>query len=357
MHDKRGRPLHFSVFSHSEQVRCGQLTSRTSGDSAPPPARHLRLSFALLIWTVDSHQGIIGILRQTFTPKVRYEMLNSRIPAGLVHCLKEVGETGIGYQVVSVQLRDGRTFDQVVTSEYCIIEVRGYKEIPFAAEDIASLSVNHRVLEFQKCFGDARQSQGGVCLGPQPNRGFSSTPAVTFSFPASYYIQSHDGRPTSGKKPSPPGAEERLLVEAAQADPSKFDALYELHFERIYFFIVSRVHDRAIAEDLTSEVFHEALANLSTYEWRGTPFSAWLFRIASNAIADQYKRSNREQQADDNTLTRLRPPLRILPQKSWSSSTATPFSLALSKSFPKFSAASSANALSKSAASKKSPNA
>lgn len=104
------------------------------------------------------------------------------------------------------------------------------------------------------------------------------------------------------KKPSPPGAEERLLVEAAQADPSKFDALYELHFERIYFFVVSRVHDRAIAEDLTSEVFHKALANLPSYEWRGTPFSAWLFRIASNSIADQYKRANREQQADDDVF-------------------------------------------------------
>ncbi|MGB8472835.1 MAG: sigma-70 family RNA polymerase sigma factor [Candidatus Acidiferrum sp.] len=104
------------------------------------------------------------------------------------------------------------------------------------------------------------------------------------------------------KKSSPSGAEERLLVEAAQADPSKFDALYELHFERIYFFILSRVHDRAIAEDLTSEVFHKALANLPSYEWRGTPFSAWLFRIASNAIADQYKRANREQQADDDTF-------------------------------------------------------
>lgn len=104
------------------------------------------------------------------------------------------------------------------------------------------------------------------------------------------------------KKPSPPGAEERLLVEAAQADPSKFDALYELHFERIYFFVVSRVHDRAIAEDLTSEVFHKALANLPSYAWRGTPFSAWLFRIASNSIADQYKRANREQQADDDVF-------------------------------------------------------
>jgi len=100
------------------------------------------------------------------------------------------------------------------------------------------------------------------------------------------------------QKPAPSG-DERLLVEAAQADPSKFDALYERHFDRVYFFIVSRVHDRSVAEDLTSEVFHKALANLSTYEWRGVPFSAWLYRIASNAIVDQYKRANREEQLDD----------------------------------------------------------
>jgi RNA polymerase sigma-70 factor, ECF subfamily len=97
----------------------------------------------------------------------------------------------------------------------------------------------------------------------------------------------------------PQGADERVLVEAAQADPSKFDVLYELHFDRIYFFIVSRVRDRSTAEDLTSETFHKALANLASYEWRGTPFSAWLYRIASNAIVDHYKRSNREQQIDE----------------------------------------------------------
>jgi RNA polymerase sigma-70 factor (ECF subfamily) len=101
------------------------------------------------------------------------------------------------------------------------------------------------------------------------------------------------------QKPAPQGADERLLVEAAQGDPAKFDALYELHFDRIYFFLVSRVRDRATAEDLTSEVFHKALANLPNYEWRGAPFAAWLFRIASNAIVDHYKRSNREQQVDD----------------------------------------------------------
>jgi RNA polymerase sigma-70 factor, ECF subfamily len=100
------------------------------------------------------------------------------------------------------------------------------------------------------------------------------------------------------QEPTPQGTDERLLVEAAQADPSKFDVLYELHFERIYFFVASRVRERATAEDLTSEVFHKALANLPGYEWRGAPFSAWLYRIASNAIVDHYKRSNREQQAD-----------------------------------------------------------
>jgi RNA polymerase sigma-70 factor, ECF subfamily len=101
------------------------------------------------------------------------------------------------------------------------------------------------------------------------------------------------------QQPSPQAADERLLVEAAQADLSKFDVLYEIHFDRVYFFIVSRVHDRTAAEDLTSEVFHKALAHLPNYEWRGSPFSAWLFRIASNAIVDHFQRSHREQQADD----------------------------------------------------------
>ena len=96
------------------------------------------------------------------------------------------------------------------------------------------------------------------------------------------------------------GADERLLVEAARRDPAKFADLYDIHFERIYAFIARRVRDRDKAEDLTSEVFHKALANLKTYEWRGTPFAAWLFRIAANAISDQLKRSAREpMRADD----------------------------------------------------------
>ena len=67
------------------------------------------------------------------------------------------------------------------------------------------------------------------------------------------------------KASAPAQAEERLLVEAAQSDPARFGALYELHFERVYGFIAARAHDRATAEDLTSEVFYKALANLKNY--------------------------------------------------------------------------------------------
>jgi hypothetical protein len=72
-----------------------------------------------------------------------------QIPTRFVDHLNQNNETGIGYQVVSVALKDGRSFDQVATSEGCVIEVRGYKEIPFAAEDIASVSVNHKRWNFR----------------------------------------------------------------------------------------------------------------------------------------------------------------------------------------------------------------
>jgi len=100
------------------------------------------------------------------------------------------------------------------------------------------------------------------------------------------------------RKPASPGsreeAQERLLVQAAQKDPKRFAELYERNFERVYAFVARRVQDRALAEDLTSEVFHKALANLPRFDWRGIPFAAWLFRIAANVVADQWKRRARE---------------------------------------------------------------
>ncbi|HEY7097685.1 MAG TPA: sigma-70 family RNA polymerase sigma factor [Terriglobales bacterium] len=94
-------------------------------------------------------------------------------------------------------------------------------------------------------------------------------------------------------------AEERLLVQAAQKDPNRFGELYERNFHRIYAFIVRRVRERQVAEDLTSEVFQKALAALPGFDWRGIPFAAWLIRIASNVVTDQWKRTAREELTQD----------------------------------------------------------
>jgi RNA polymerase sigma-70 factor, ECF subfamily len=88
--------------------------------------------------------------------------------------------------------------------------------------------------------------------------------------------------------------EERLLVEAAQKDAARFSDLYEANFERVYAFVSRRVRARPDVEDITAEVFQQALGNLSRFEWRGVPFVAWLYRIAANAIADRWQSLSRE---------------------------------------------------------------
>ena len=103
-------------------------------------------------------------------------------------------------------------------------------------------------------------------------------------------------RPAKGPRKEASGlaGDDRLLVEAAQKDPSRFAELYELNFARVYGYIARRVDDRDAAQDLTSDVFHKALASIHTFEWRGVPFAGWLLRIAANMIVDRSKRGTRE---------------------------------------------------------------
>src|SRR6185369_13922913 len=89
-------------------------------------------------------------------------------------------------------------------------------------------------------------------------------------------------------------SDERLLIEAAQNDPSRFAELYEQNFHRVYAYVARRVRDRVEIQDLTAQVFHKALANLGKFKWRGSPFAAWLYRIAANSIADRAKQKMRE---------------------------------------------------------------
>ena len=90
------------------------------------------------------------------------------------------------------------------------------------------------------------------------------------------------------------GTDDRFLIEAAQRDPSRFGDLYEENFYRVYAYIARRVGDRHQAEDLTADVFREALAGIRNFEWRGAPFRAWLFGIAARIVADHWKRAGRD---------------------------------------------------------------
>ena len=91
-----------------------------------------------------------------------------------------------------------------------------------------------------------------------------------------------------------PSTDDRLRIEAAQRDPARFGDLYEENFYRVYAYVARRVGDRHQAEDLTADVFREALAGIGKFEWRGVPFAAWLLRIASRVIADHFQREGRE---------------------------------------------------------------
>ena len=95
-------------------------------------------------------------------------------------------------------------------------------------------------------------------------------------------------------------AEERRLIESAQSDPARFADVYENYFALVYAYIARRVRNRDETEDLTAEVFRKALASLPRFKWRGAPFAAWLFRIASNMIADRSKRVAKEVSLDES---------------------------------------------------------
>lgn len=90
--------------------------------------------------------------------------------------------------------------------------------------------------------------------------------------------------------------DERSLVEAAQRDPARFAELYENNFDRVYAFIARRVSTRDEAQDLTAEVFHQALVHLESFEWRGAPFIAWLLGIATNVLSSHWQRVTKRQE-------------------------------------------------------------
>ncbi len=86
---------------------------------------------------------------------------------------------------------------------------------------------------------------------------------------------------------------ESILITQARQDPTAFGKLYELYVDRIYAYIFHRVGNVQDAEDLTARTFYRALDHLDTYEDRGAPFAAWLFRIAHNLVANWHRDRSR----------------------------------------------------------------
>ena len=84
--------------------------------------------------------------------------------------------------------------------------------------------------------------------------------------------------------------QENELVKLAQTDPEKFSEIYEIYFEKMYKFFYFRLRDQGEAEDMTSEVFEKAFKKLNTFEDKGLPFGAWIFRIARNSLIDHLRK-------------------------------------------------------------------
>lgn len=85
--------------------------------------------------------------------------------------------------------------------------------------------------------------------------------------------------------------EEGLVRRAQHHDQEAFTQLYEEHFNKIYRYIAFKIGNAIEAEDMTQQVFLNALKSISSFKWKGVPFSAWLFRIAHNQIVDHFRKN------------------------------------------------------------------
>ncbi len=95
-----------------------------------------------------------------------------------------------------------------------------------------------------------------------------------------------------------PDPVEQSLIERAKHDPVAFGELFEKYYDPIYRYILHRTADIDLAKDITSETFEIVINKLWTFKWKNIPFSAWLFRIASNAVNGYFRKNKRRPQKD-----------------------------------------------------------
>lgn len=102
---------------------------------------------------------------------------------------------------------------------------------------------------------------------------------------------------------------ERNLIELAKENPENFGEIYRHYYPHLLKFTQSKLTQKEIAEDITSQVFHKALQNIHTFTWQDISFSAWLYQIAKRLIIDHYRKVSRQKtnvigEQSDETLPR-----------------------------------------------------
>ncbi|HEY9077369.1 MAG TPA: sigma-70 family RNA polymerase sigma factor [Anaerolineaceae bacterium] len=113
---------------------------------------------------------------------------------------------------------------------------------------------------------------------------------------------------------SPSQSDNEVIAKAVSGDYLAFSQLYERYVNRIYNYIYYRTGSQNDAEDLTSRVFHRALSHISSYKNMGLPFSAWLYRIAHNLVANWHRDNTRRREVPLETQYNL--PQRTAPPES-----------------------------------------
>ncbi len=83
-------------------------------------------------------------------------------------------------------------------------------------------------------------------------------------------------------------------IQAAQRNPRMFRPLYERYHEPIFRYIYRRTTDESLTADICSQVFLKAMQKLQNYAYKGVPFSAWLYRIASNEVVQHYRNTKKQ---------------------------------------------------------------
>ncbi len=87
--------------------------------------------------------------------------------------------------------------------------------------------------------------------------------------------------------------QEREIIQAAKKNPEVFGLIYDKYYQQIFNYILRRTAEIDLAQDLTSQTFFKALKKLGTFRWQNVPFSAWLYRIATNEINGFYRKQKK----------------------------------------------------------------